>query len=357
MPRSRKRGKTATYLTPSPSPRELSPQPTTSVVRDFAAQPAMSSSRPASLAYLSSTITHPPSLHEILSNTAPPPWTLAAFMAFLSQNHCLETLEFTMEADRYTSAYSELVSGQSTNSKDGNDQLCSLWQKLMDVYLVPAAPREVNLPAPVRDRLLSLPAQGTPPHPAELEEAVRIVYELMNDSVLGPFLESFTVPHYDEPVTEESLQGRQGRTKLRISRDSAPSTNDESSRSPKTSFLPLFGIHRSDQGVQSTSSSSDTTETVTPEDTWSPASPRDEPMTPPTTPPTSDWGFSASPGTLQRAINAHNTGWKKMGQKLGLSRKGGRSKRSDAALAPTTHGVPSTENSHTSSSNSSSYPL
>ncbi|OIW27765.1 regulator of G protein signaling superfamily [Coniochaeta ligniaria NRRL 30616] len=356
MPRSRKRGRTATYITPSPSPRELSPQPITSVFQDSAAQPAMNlSSRPSSLAYLSSTLTHPPSLQEILSNSAPAPWTLAAFMAFLSQNHCLETLEFTMEADRYTSAYAELMSGQGTNIKEHNDQLCSLWQKLMDVYLVPAAPREVNLPAPVRDRLLHLPAQGNPPHPEELGEAVRIVYELMNDSVLGPFLDSFTVPHYEESAAEESLQGRQGRTKLRISRDSAPSTNEESSRSPKSSFLPLFGIHRSDQGVQSASSSSDSPETGASDDTYSPVSPRDEPMTPPTTPPTSDWGFNASPGTLQRAINAHNTGWKKMGQKLGLSRKAGRNKRSDATSI--TSGVPCAENSHSSSSNGSSYPL
>ncbi|KAH8906768.1 regulator of G protein signaling superfamily [Coniochaeta sp. PMI_546] len=355
MPRSRKRGRNATYLSPSPSPRELSPQHITSVFQDSAAQPAMPSSRPTSLAYLSSTLTHPPSLQEILSNTAPPPWTQAAFMAFLSQNHCLETLEFTMEADRYTSAYSEIMSSQSPNSRDHHDQLCSLWQKLMDVYLVPAAPREVNLPAPVRDHLLSLPAQGNPPHPSELDEAVRIVYELMNDSVLGPFLESFAVPHYEESAAEESFQGRQGRTKLRISRDSAPSTNEESSRSPKSSFLPLFGIHRSEQGVQSASSSSDTPETIASDDTWSPASPRDEPMTPPTTPPTSDWGFHASPGTLQRAINAHNTGWKKMGQKLGLSRKGGRSKRSDATSI--TSGVPSAEHCHSSSSTSGSYPL
>lgn len=315
----------------------------------------MASSRPSSLAYLSSTLTHPPTLQEILSNTAPPPWTQAAFMAFLSQNHCLETLEFTMEAERYTSAYSELLSGQSTNFIDHNYQLCSLWQRLMDVYLVPAAPREVNLPAPVRDRLLSLPAQGTPPHPAELDEAVRIVYELMNDSVLGPFLDSFAVPQYEEPAMEETFQGRQGRTKLRISRDSAPSNNEESSRSPKSSFLPLFGIHRNDQSGQSASSSGDSPEAGAYDDSWSPASTHDEPMTPPTTPPTSDWTLNASPGTLQRAINAHNTGWKKMGQKLGLSRKGGRSKRSDGTSI--TSAVQVADNCHSSSSNSSSYPL
>ena len=30
-------------------------------------------------------------------------------MAYLSQNHCMETLEFTMDADRYRAAYSKLL--------------------------------------------------------------------------------------------------------------------------------------------------------------------------------------------------------------------------------------------------------
>jgi len=260
-----------------------------------------------------------------------------------------------MDAEYYGSAYAEIMSGQGTDFRDGCEYLCSLWHKIINAYIVPSTetPRELNLPAPVRDRLLGLGAQGTPPHPAELDEAVRIVFELMNDSVLGPFLDSLAVPHYEDSVADEGQQGRQGRSKLRIPRDSASNPNDESSRSPKTSFLPLFGIHRSDHGVQGASSSSDAPETGSPDDSWSPASSREEPMTPPTTPPTSDWGFGASPGTLQRAINAHNTGWKKMGQKLGLSRKGGRSKRSNPTSI--TSGVATAEDAHSSSG--SSYPL
>ncbi|KAB5585783.1 RGS domain-containing protein [Coniochaeta sp. 2T2.1] len=315
----------------------------------------MSSSRPTSLAYLTSTITHPPTLHEILSNVAPAPWTQAAFMAFLSQNHCLETLEFTMEANRYTSAYSEIMSGQSNfKGNDGKDYLCDLFQKLIGSYVVPDSFREVNLPAPVRDRLLSLSAHGTPPHPSELDDAIRIVYELMNDSVLGPFLESFAVPQQEEAVVDEKATGRQGRSRMRIPKESSSSNNEEPSRSPKSSFLPLFGIHRSEHlPIPSASTHTDTPETSTSEDAWTPASPREEPMTPPTTPPTSDWGFSASPGTLQRAINAHNTGWKKMGQKLGLSRKSGRGKQSNSSV---TSGVADTEETHSSSRNSGSFP-
>lgn len=357
MPRSKKRERTAFYLTPSPSPRELSPQSSTTVFQDSGPQRAMSSSRPTSLAYLSSVITHPPTLHEILSDTAPAPWTRAAFTAFLSQNHCLETLEFTMDAEHYASAYSDIMSGPSGSSADGNAHLCSLWQKIINAYIVPSTetPRELNLPSPVRDRLLGLGTQGIPPHPSELDEAVRIVYELMNDSVLGPFLDSVAVTNCDQPPAEECPQGRRSRSRLRMPRDSASSANDESSRSPKSNFLPLFGIHRSEHSVHAASASVDTSDSSTPEDTWSPVSAREEPMTPPTTPPTSDWGFGTSPGTLQRAINAHNTGWKKMGQKLGLGRKAGRSKRSNPTSI--TSGVPAAGEHHSSSSTSSSYPL
>jgi hypothetical protein len=258
-----------------------------------------------------------------------------------------------MDAENYACAYAEIMSGQNANYKDGMEYLCSLWQKIINAYIIPSTetPRELNLPAPVRDRLLGLSAQGTPPHPAELDDAARIVYELMNDSVLGPFLDSMVVPHYEHPVADDGQHARQGRSKLRISRDSASSTKDETSRSPKMSFLPLFGIHRIDHAVQS--SPSDTTESGSPDDMWRASSPREVPMTPPTTPPTSDWGFGASPGTLQRAINAHNTGWKKMSQKLGLGRKGGRSSRSNPTNI--TSGVPAAEDARSSSV--SSYPL
>ena len=276
-------------------------------------------------------------------------------MAFLSQNHCLETLEFTMEANRYTSAYSEVMSGQNNfKVNDGKDYLCGLWRKLMDSYVVPDSFREVNLPAPVRDRLLRMSAHGIPPHPSALDEAIRIVYELMNDSVLGPFLDSFAAPHHGEPGVHENATGRQGRSRLRIPKESSSNTNEESSRSPKSSFLPLFGIHRSEPlPVPSVPTPIDTPATSPPDDTWTPAPPREEPMTPPTTPPTSDWGFNASPGTLQRAINAHNTGWKKMGQKLGLSRKSGRGKLSGSSA---TSGVADTEEPQSSSRNSASFP-
>ncbi|KAK8087201.1 Regulator of g-protein signaling [Apiospora phragmitis] len=157
MGKSRLRGSSPTYLTPSP--RAISPP--SSVCEDWDIETAMSTSRPTSLAIprTGSPAAKLPSLSEILSNTASPPWTLSAFTAYLSQNHCLETLEI-----------------------------------MMQTYITPYGSREVNLPAPVRDRLLALSQSlPKPPTPSELNEAVTIVQELMSDSVLVPFCQSATV--------------------------------------------------------------------------------------------------------------------------------------------------------------------
>ncbi|KUI73634.1 Regulator of G-protein signaling 13 [Cytospora mali] len=319
MRNSRIRSFTPTYLTPSPSPRELSPDPTRSD-DEGGGESIMSVSRPVSLA--PSTGVRMPTLEEILTDTAPHPYTLGAFMAYLSQNHCLETLEFTMEADRYRLAHS-----QSQHSfMDNGEHVCELWQKLMQAYIQPCGSREVNLPSYVRHHLLRLPCGPSPPDPTELDEAVRIVYELMSDSVLVPFLESLSSQPsdtfvQDRPTERKSRHGR-SRTRARISKD-APSPSDESGRSPKPSFLPHLSMsRRADANSRSVSSSSEPAdrEDLT-DDSGTNSPPANEPMTPPDTPPTTDWAFSTSPGGLHRAISAHSNSWKKVGAKLGLGRK------------------------------------
>lgn len=277
----------------------------------------MSNSSPMSLPMPILVCSKAPTLQEILSDTAPPPWTLSAFMAYLSQNHCLETLEFTMEAERYREVYAQLAQAQTASPYAIDERLCSLWHKLIQAYIMPCGSREVNLPAPVRDRLLLLPCHSSPPAPSELDESITIVYELMNDSVLVPFLASMAPLQADYAV-EDDQDARISRWRSRQTED------DESSRPPKA-FFPALGGGRRNEG-QSRSISSSSTEAVDRadllDDRGSHSSPSLEPMTPPTTPPTSDWGFPSPPGSLQRAISAHNSGWKKMGAKLGLGKKG-----------------------------------
>ncbi|KZL86920.1 regulator of g-protein signaling [Colletotrichum incanum] len=312
----------------------------------------MSRSRPTSGALMpGAVILTPPSLSEILSNTSSPPWTLAAFMAYLSQNHCLETLEFTMDAERYRTAYEQIITNQEWIG-DGKEHVCSLWEKLMQAYIIPYAPREVNLPSRVRDRLMAQQCPPTPPPPSELDEAVRIVYELMNDSVLVPFIESVMPGHGDVRMEDDSHDARQGRSRLQV--EGAGARLDEPRRSPK--FLPQLTVGRSGATSRSASASGMEREGLT-DDSGSAASPSTEPMTPPTTPPTSDWTFSTSPGGLQRALTAHNNGWKKVGAKLGLHRKSRSNRRNHApSSAPESEVMPSTT-STTPATSSSHLPL
>ncbi|KAI0850069.1 regulator of G protein signaling superfamily [Daldinia vernicosa] len=312
MGKPRLRGSSPVYLNQSQT--ELSRPP--SVFEDWDQETAMETSRPTSLAIprTGSPFTNPPTLSEILSNTAPPPWTLSSFMAFLSQNHCLETLEFIMDAERYMIMYHQIAQGQAPN---GPATICSLWRKVIDAYIMPCAPREVNLPADVRDRLLQLPCcKANPPNPSELDEAVQIVRELINDSVLVPFLESVVSATVESRVEEESQEYRQGRSRLRIPRDIGH--DDEASQSPRSSYLPHFIMGRG-AGNRSTSASVETVFDLVTDDSSPNSTPAAEPMTPPTTPPTSDLSFNTSPNNLQKAISGNS--WKKMGAKLGLTKK------------------------------------
>lgn len=281
-----------------------------------------------------------PTLQEVLANAAPPPWTLTAFMAYLSQNHCLETLEFTMDASRYRKHYNTMLEsngGVIRVDSEGCEYVRMLWQKLLDAYLTPNGPREVNLPSDVRDILLSLPNQVTPPHPSALESAVQIIYELMNDSVLIPFLNSLSPTRGSNPTispwtsSEEMpdliYHGAAEDRSMSPSRNrsgregSPPNIEFEKAGSPRPSRQSHLSAALSRSTGNrlsayltnaSTVSGSESNE-LTDDSGNSPATSTGEPMTPPTTPPTSE--SLMSPSTSPK--NIKETGWKKMGAKLG----------------------------------------
>jgi len=89
-----------------------------------------------------------PTLSEILANTAPPPYTLSSFMAFLSQNHCLENLEFTMDASRYRKHFSKMINRHPGSPISPLSDECAyvlmLWRRLIDAYIRESGPREVS---------------------------------------------------------------------------------------------------------------------------------------------------------------------------------------------------------------------
>ncbi|CAK7563945.1 MAG: hypothetical protein SEPTF4163_001827 [Sporothrix epigloea] len=318
----------------------------------------MATSRPNSVAILAAT--NRPTLQDILANSAPPPWTLGAFMAYLSQNHCLETLEFTMEAERYQTTYTQIQHDENQNdaaqwSQDAQDYTLAIWRKLIGTYITPLGPREVNLPGPVRDHLLALNRNQAPPDPSALNDAIEIIYELMNDSILLSFMDSVNSSAHQQgqyvasDADEQNYEARQGRPQLRMPKDFSSHSTRVPSRSPKPSFLPQLNLARRSEGRgRSPSASSADTSPVERagllNDNGSITPPIGEPLTPPTTPPTSDWNLATSPNGPQRSItsNGHNVGWKRMSAKLGLSslnRMGRSSRRPNAAYysSYTTH--------------------
>ncbi len=285
-----------------------------------------------------------PTLTEVLSNTSPPPWTLSAFMAYLSQNHCLETLEFTMDATRYRKHYEKMAAqmeGMPSPDYDDCEFVRMLWQRLLDAYIIPNAPREVNLPSDVRDDLLSEPNTVAPPPPEALDSAVKIVYELMDESVLVPFLNelsSLQGPYSCASSLDESDENmhRSGSLDDRSSHRSRTRRR----QSPVSSSLDLASpLHHSTsrghtrssttsnagRGAKWHSSSGSGDASMT-EDSASGSSPGREPMTPPNTPPSSDM-MGGSPRLRQ-----DNT-WKKMTGRLGWKKKSGVGLR-DGRFAP-----------------------
>lgn len=258
-----------------------------------------------------------PTLADVLSNSAPPPWTLSAFTAYLSQNHCLENLEFTTDAERYRQRYDEMIAHMSGIPIDCEecDILRSLWHRLLHAYIIPDGAREINIPSNIRQMLLSLPYDTSPPEPHVLGAAVKIIFDLMEESVLVSFLNEVPSPAYNEQWNEsdENLVSAQYGSRERIRR----------SRSRKRASPPASGLDvpalphgfppgrlatalhsRSYRAASHFSSGSGDASSLT-DDSTSPSSPTREPMTPPTTPPSSDIGGNSP---RSRGDNA----WKKM---------------------------------------------
>ena len=267
-----------------------------------------------------------PTLPDVLSNSAPPPWTLSAFTAYLSQNHCLENLEFTMDADRYRERFDAMANRTpgmviSTELEDCK-YLRMLWQRLIDAYIVPDGSREINIPSNVRETLLSLSNDVIPPRPDELDAATRIIYNLMEESVLVAFLNDVPSPKGSpSPIDEASkmdvdklpnrhVSMRRKTNRSRSRRRGSPSSSSDmftlshSSRPPPstTSSLTVNPNKGSRASSQPPSSNGDASLT---DDSMGIPCPGREPMTPPTTPPSSDIG-----GTSPK--HRGDTAWKKM---------------------------------------------
>ncbi|KAF1839280.1 hypothetical protein BDW02DRAFT_585333 [Decorospora gaudefroyi] len=317
-----------------------------------------------------------PNLSEILANTAPPPYTLTSFMAFLSQNHCLENLEFTMDASRYRKHYAKMVNRHPGTPISPLSDECTyvlmLWRRLIDAYIRESGPREVNLPAQVRDSLLSLSDTYVPPHPSSLDGAVSKIYELMEESVLVSFLNSVSPQSAHPTFSQESCtasnasrsstRSYEERSLLaRSSQPAVPAHQRASAPSSLTSgFMQSRPFSHSRFNSQPTSSGQAPVGRVTSgytsgsdaltDDSGSTGSPSgiNDPLTPPGTPPMSDYPMtdfhqayyesgpnSGTPsprhsrGEHNGLANATRDSWKRVSSKLWPKKKSGSQLRDD----------------------------
>ncbi|OAL48778.1 regulator of G protein signaling superfamily [Pyrenochaeta sp. DS3sAY3a] len=316
-----------------------------------------------------------PNLSEILANTAPPPYTLSSFMAFLSQNHCLENLEFTMDASRYRKHYSKMVNRHPGSPISPLSDECAyvlmLWRRLIDAYIRESGPREVNLPAEVRDNLLSHTDSYVPPHPSSLDEAVSKIYELMEESVLVSFLNSVS-PHsahpslshdsYDSNLTRSSTRSYDERSLVsRTQHPQIPAHQRASAPSSLTSgFMQGRPFTHSRFHSQPTSSGQPATrvtsgytsgsDALTDDSSSGSPSGMSDPLTPPGTPPMSDYpmgdfhhayyenGSSSGTPSPRNSRGEHNglasatrDSWKRVSSKLWPKKKSGGQLRDDEA--------------------------
>jgi hypothetical protein len=321
--------------TPTTTP-ELSP---TSSDSDSEEDMESSGSRPVSLAVSAGAFSMRPTLDEVLANVAPPPYTLSAFMAYLSQNHCLETLEFTMEANRYRESYYAFADrlGPTALESDGpeSQHLRMLWQRLMTAYIFPGSPREINLSSEVRDELLQYSSVTAPPVPETLDSAVKRIHDLMEESIFLPFVNSHTTspsmlassgpilgPEDIMSLSSTSLEENpMKKVRSRVKRTSPQSsTRDLPSTGHSRSTMSLGAVHAIGKRTSGAllSLSGESASLALTDDSGSPQSSptAEEPMTPPTTPPASEPHLPIQSPKL-RTENP----WKKMGMKLGFKKR------------------------------------
>jgi len=296
-----------------------------------------------------------PTLDDVLNGRAPAPYTLAAYTAFLSQQHCLETLEFVTEAKKYATKYDEAAAMYCgmplTSESEEGFELMQDWIRMMDVYVKPGAPREINLPAEERDDLVDEQYDPKPPKPEALDPAVQRMRDLMSDSIFIPFCNSVKMVSHastynaltefshrsdisDSSALTYDERGNAHRRQQSKQRRSPPTSSAfQPSRSPPqasnrssalTSALSQNSPTRLSHHLSNTSG---TSESALTDDSGGGESPSvgdlDSTMPSPITPPTSDLhpGHGASHAHAAyppsaKPSRSESGGWRKMGMKI-----------------------------------------
>ncbi|CAN6629766.1 hypothetical protein TRVA0_012S01574 [Trichomonascus vanleenenianus] len=180
------------------------PQPRANAPGSYSASSLLAQSRtppPESFQYHAKI----PTLHEIVTDRAPAPYSLHSFAAFLRHNHCSELLEFAVDVYRYQQAYYGWNDSVATSACTSTTLLNSAWNRLMDLYIEADSHREINIPAVIRSRLLSIETSALAPiHPTHLEPALNAVMDLMKENAYLTFVTTASSPS----CSSEALSSR-----------------------------------------------------------------------------------------------------------------------------------------------------
>lgn len=154
-------------------------------------------------------------MEDILANRVPTPWTYASFVAYLSDNYCLEILQFALAAAQYKERYDFVSSipGRrvSLPSQESQDLLI-LWTSLVETYLLPDSEREVNLPSQIRDPIIGYTLEQRAADPQVLESAILATWELMEGLILSSYVSGVPLQSCLPGASQPS--GRFERTKV-----------------------------------------------------------------------------------------------------------------------------------------------
>lgn len=170
-----------------------------------------------------------PRLDDILNDVAPFPYTLGAFIAFLSELRCLETVEFLLETERYRRIYHWLEHKTETSEAIRKAHLSGLWNRLINQYIRPNSDREINISCEIRQQLMQQfhNRGGDPPPPEVLDRAVNSIKELLRGAILIPFLrrssatarvQSLSMPSLNDSLCEAATSASRFEDDIKVNR-------------------------------------------------------------------------------------------------------------------------------------------
>lgn len=133
-----------------------------------------------------------PALGEVLSGTAPPPYTLESFRLFSSYNNCIEILNFLECAKSYCEIYTSANTQLDNFSYDSSEQpevdiLHCLWETLISTFVLPGSPQEINISCAERMSLFAYNHWVAPP-PFILEPVVKRLYDQVEETIFTSFV-------------------------------------------------------------------------------------------------------------------------------------------------------------------------